>query len=369
MKAIAIVPGKAGAKIVDREEPSLAAPDEIKLKVMRVGICGTDRGEASGGRADAPAGQQELVIGHEMFGQVVELGAAVTRVKEGDFAVFTVRRGCGQCAPCQMGRSDMCQTGKYRERGIRGWDGYQTEFVVDQEQYIIPVPAELEAVGVLSEPLSVVEKAVDEAIRLQLAHCPDAAITPDWTHGRRCLIAGLGPIGLLAAMVLRLRGAEVYGLDVVDPTSTRPAWLKVIGGQYVDGRKVPVDQVEKALGSMDLILDATGVASLEFCLLDALAVNGIYVVTGIPEDDRPLQIPGAELIRRLVLGNRVMLGSVNAAAGHFQMAIDDLSVARLRWGGHITNLITHRYPPGQFARAIGQHSADTIKEVIEWSPA
>ena len=57
-----------------------------------------------------------------------------------------------------MGRSDMCQTGKYRERGIRGWDGYQTEFVVDQEQYIIPVPAELEAVGVLSEPLSVVEK-------------------------------------------------------------------------------------------------------------------------------------------------------------------------------------------------------------------
>ena len=66
-----------------------------------------------------------------------------------------------------------------------------------------------------------------------------------------------------------------------------------------------MDQVEKALGSMDLILDATRVASLEFCLLDALAVNGIYVVTGIPEDDRPLQIPGAELIRRLVLGNRV----------------------------------------------------------------
>ncbi len=95
MKAIAIVPGTAGSRIVDRPEPSITAPDEVKVKVIRVGICGTDRTEVSGGRADAPDGQKELVIGHEMFGQVVGLGSSVTRVKMGDFAVFTVRRGCG----------------------------------------------------------------------------------------------------------------------------------------------------------------------------------------------------------------------------------------------------------------------------------
>ena len=209
--------------MVDRPEPSIAAPDEVKIRVIRVGICGTDREEISGGRADAPDGQkEELVIGHEMFGQVVGLGSSVTRVKIGDFAIFTVRRGCGQCPSCLMGRPDMCQTGKYRERGIRGLDGYQTEFVVDKEQYVVQVPTKLEAVGVLIEPLSIVEKAIDEAVRLQIVRCPEAAITPDWIVGRRCLVAGLGPVGLLASMVLQLRGAHVYGLDVVDSTSARP---------------------------------------------------------------------------------------------------------------------------------------------------
>lgn len=369
MKAIAIVPGTAGSRLVERPEPSITTQDEIKIRVIRVGICGTDREEVSGGRADAPEGQKELVIGHEMFGQVVGVGSSVTRVKSGDYAVFTVRRGCGQCACCIMNRADMCQTGKYRERGIRGLDGYQTEFVVDREQYVVSVPAELEPVGVLMEPLSVVEKAIDEAMRVQTVRCPDAATIPDWLHERRCLVAGLGPVGLLAAMVLVLRGGEVYGLDVVDANSARPTWLSAIGGHYIDGRQVPADQVEKKIGGMDFILDATGIASLEFNLLDALGLNGMYVLTGIPGGDRPLQIPGSELIRQLVLDNQVMLGSVNAARGHFQMAADDLAQAHLRWGTQIQGLITNRYSPDQFGGLKDQHQPDAIKEVIEWTPA
>jgi threonine dehydrogenase-like Zn-dependent dehydrogenase len=344
----------------------IAAPDEIKIRIIRVGICGTDREEVSGGRAQAPDGQKELVIGHEMFGQVVGVGSSVTRVKAGDHAVFTVRRGCGECPSCLMNRSDMCQTGKYRERGIRGLDGYQTEYAVDKEQYIVLVPAELEPVGVLMEPLSVVEKAIDESLRVQTLRRPDAATTPDWFHGRRCLVAGLGPVGLLAAMVLRLRGGEIYGLDVVDASSARPQWLAAVGGRYIDGREVPADQVEKKIGGMDFILDATGIAELEFNLLDALALNGIYALTGIPGGDRPLRISGAELIRQLVLDNQVMLGSVNAARGHFQMAADDLAQAQLRWGGQIATLITHRYSPEQFAGLTDRHPSDAIKEVIEW---
>ena len=367
MKAIAIVPGASGSRLVERPEPSITTPDEVKVRVIRVGICGTDREEVSGGRAQAPDGQKELVIGHEMFGQVASVGSSVTRVKPGDYAVFTVRRGCAECACCLMNRADMCQTGKYRERGIRGLDGYQTEFVVDREQYIVQVPAELEPVGVLMEPLSVVEKAVDEALAVQTVRCPDAATTPDWLHGRRCLVAGLGPVGLLAAMVLRLRGGEVYGLDVVDSNTERPKWLLEIGGHYIDGRQVPADQVAKKIGGMDLILDASGIAGLEFNLLDALALNGIYVLTGIPGGDRPLQIPGAELIRQLVLDNQVMVGSVNAARGHFQMAADDLAEAHLRWSAQVTGLITHRYTREQFAGGMDQHPTGAIKEVVEWT--
>jgi glucose 1-dehydrogenase len=278
-----------------------------------------------------------------------------------------VRRGCGECPSCLMNRADMCQTGKYRERGIRGLDGYQTEYAVDQEQYVVRAPAELEPVGVLMEPLSVVEKAIDEALRIQTVRCPDAAATPGWFHGRRCLVAGLGPVGLLAAMVLRLRGGEVYGLDVVESSSARPKWLDGIGGRYIDGRQVPADQVAEKVGLMDFVLDATGIAALEFSLLDALSLNGMYVLTGIPGGDRPLQIPGAELIRKPVLQNQVMLGSVNAARGHFQMAADDLVQACLRWGDHISGLITDRYSPDQFGGLVDQHQSGSIKEVIEWA--
>jgi Zn-dependent alcohol dehydrogenase len=179
--------------------------------------------------------------------------------------------------------------------------------------------------------------------------------------------AGLGPVGLLAAMVLVLRGGEVYGLDVVDSNTARPKWLSGIGGCYIDGRQVPADQVETKIGGMDFILDATGIAKLEFNLLDALALNGMYVLTGIPGGNRPLQIPGAELIRQLVLDNQVLLGSVNAARGHFQMAADDLAQAHLHWGAQVAGLITNRYTRDQFAGLKDQRQPDAIKEVIEWA--
>lgn len=367
MNALAIVPGVQGAHLVQRPEPACGADDDIKLQILRVGICGTDREEAAGGRALAPDGQKTLVIGHEMFGRVVEAGRAVTRVKAGDYAVFTVRRGCGVCTPCRMNRSDMCQTGKYRERGIWGLDGYNAQFVLDKEQYVVRVPPELEPAGVLIEPTSVAEKAIDEAVRIQSARLPDYGATPYWLFGRRCLVAGLGPIGLLAAMILRLRGADVYGLDVVDAGSARPQWLAAIGGRYIDGRTVSPDRIDDTLGSVDLVFEATGVPSVAFNLLDALGNDGVYVLTGIPGGNRPLEVGGAEIIRRLVLNNQSMVGSVNAARDHYQMAVDDLQSARLRWGEHVSRLITHRHASGDFQTALFQHDPQEIKAVIEWS--
>ncbi|HVU11857.1 MAG TPA: glucose 1-dehydrogenase [Phototrophicaceae bacterium] len=369
MRALAVIPGTTTLRMVERPEPQISAPDDVKVKILRVGICGTDREEAAGGRSKAPDDQQDLVIGHEMFGQVVAIGDAVTRVKPGDLAVFTVRRGCGKCTPCQMNRSDMCETGEYHERGIWGMDGYQTEFVVDKENYVVRVPPELKALGVLAEPTSVAEKAIEEAARIQTSRLPDALVTPNWLFGRRCLIAGLGPIGLVAAFILVLRGAEVYGMDVVDANTARPLWLEKIGGRYIDGRTITPDKIDDQIGEVDLIFDATGVASLEFSLLDTLSTNGVYVLTGIPGGDHPVQISGAELIRRLVLDNLVMVGSVNASRAHFQMAVDDLSVAYLRWGDHMAGLITDVYKPEDFEQALEHHDVAEIKVVLEWGTA
>ncbi len=337
------------------------------LRIIRVGICGTDREEASGGRAQAPRGQSELVIGHEMMAQVTGAGSDVTGVHPGDFAALTVRRPCASCTPWSLNRPDMCRTGEYQERGIWGMDGYQAEYVVDYEPYLVPIPHELEPVGVLVEPLSVAEKAIDEALHIQASRLPDFTSGRSWLSGKRCLVAGLGPIGLLAAMVLRLHGAEVYGLDVVDEGTTRPLWLAGIGGHYLDGRATQLNQLSSIAGSMDLIFEATGVPSLALNLLDALARDGVCVLTGIPGGDRPLQVPGAEIVRTLVLNNQVMVGSVNAAIDHYRMAVDDLQQAQTTWGTHVTKLISHRHPFPDFAPAFQHHGDDEIKAVIEWS--
>jgi threonine dehydrogenase-like Zn-dependent dehydrogenase len=368
MKAIALVPGTDDVRLVDRPEPDIAASDDVKVRVLQVGICGTDREEAAGGRAEAPPGQDELVIGHEVLGQVVEVGQAGNGTQPGDYVVFTVRRGCGHCPACNIGRSDMCYTGDYAERGIKGRDGYQAEYVVDSTRHMVKVPSELASLGVLTEPMSVAEKAIDEATRVQTGRLPDADGPTDWLRGKQVLVAGLGPIGLLATVALRLRGANVLGLDVVDRDSSRPTLLKSVGGEYVDGRQIQAHELADRFGHIDVVLEATGVAHLEFDLLSALGTNGAYVLTGVPGGDRPMSIDGAELVRRLVLGNQVMVGSVNADHTHFRMAVDDLLKAQNAWGEAMARIVSHRLPYTDFAGALSHHPPDEIKTVLEWAP-
>ena len=367
MKAIAIIPGTREVNIVDRPEPELSASDEIKLRVLRVGICGTDREEASGGRADAPPGQKDLVIGHEMFGQVEEVGSQVHSVRPGDYGCFTVRRGCGHCPACMSNRSDMCSTGDYTERGIKQRDGYETELVVDKSQYFVKVPKEQAPLGVLSEPTSVAEKAIDEALLVEAARVPGVTDQQKWLEGKQVLVAGLGPIGLLAAVALRLRGAKVLGLDVVDTDTLRPRILQQLGGKYVDGRQTKPSALDDVYGQIDMIFEATGIARVEFDLLGALGINGVYVLTGIPGGDRPVQVDGAALMRQLVLRNQVLIGSVNASRMHFEMAVNDLGKAYKTWGKTMEQIITHVVPYTDFAEVLEKHPENEIKAVIEWS--
>lgn len=365
MKAIAITPGKGDPELIDVPEPKVTNPHEVRLQVLNVGICGTDREEVSGGRADAPEGQNRLIIGHEMLGRVVECGSSVSSVRQGDYALFMVRRPCRECYPCLHGRSDMCYTGKYKERGIKELDGYQAEFVVDDEEFIVKVPGEIRHIGVLTEPMSVVEKAIDELLLIQASRLPEKDVT-DWIKGKNALVAGLGPIGLLASFILTLRGANVYGLDIVDENTHRPALLKAIGGKYIDGRKVETTKIDETYRPMDIIVEATGIAKLEFELMDVLGINGVYVLTGIPGGDRPVSVLGSKLMRQMVLMNHVILGSVNASIHHYQMAIDDLVSANTRWPGELSQLITHKVKYENFENVMKKHSPDEIKAVIVW---
>jgi threonine dehydrogenase-like Zn-dependent dehydrogenase len=362
MKVLSVVPGTPGLRLAERPEPRLSRPDDVLLDVLQVGICGTDRDEAGGGRADLPPGATDLVIGHEMIGRVLATGAAVTSVRPGDHAVLTVRRPCPGCPGCDAGRPDMCSTGDYTERGIKAEDGYQAERVVERQQYVIPIPPSLTGIGVLVEPLSVGEKAIEEALVLQKSRFPGIA-----TANPVALVAGLGPVGLLAALALRLRGIRILALDVVDAATERARLVTDLGGEYVDGRSTHPDDLRSRFGPIDIIFEATGVPALEFDLVAALALNGIYVLTGIAAGSRPVTVDGATLMRGLVLGNRLMLGSVNASHHHFLAAVADLERAERRWPGLAARLITRRLLPRESSPAFTERPDNAeIKTVVQW---
>lgn len=365
MKAIAITPGLPEAEIIEVPEPQVSSPREVKIKVLEVGICGTDREEVLGGRADAPRHTAHLVIGHEMFGQVVDTGSEVVNVSKGDYAVVTVRRGCGKCQACRNNRSDMCYTGDYKERGIKSLHGYETAFIVDNEQYVIKVPERAKTVGVLAEPMSIVQKAINEAITIQSTRLP-LLIDESWIKGKKAVVAGIGAIGILAAIALRLRGAEVIGIDIVDENSRRPQLLKQLGGSYVNALDFKIEDMDERFGQVDFILEAAGVAQLGFDLIDVLGINGIYVMTGIPGEGKPVCFPGAEAMSQIVLKNQIIMGSVNASAAHFESGIKDLEAAKNRWGDLIDGIITARVPYTDFAKALDFRSQDDIKTVIVW---
>ncbi len=366
MKAIAIVPGTRQIRLGDFEEPHIQKPDEIKVKVLSVGICGTDREEVAGGRSAAPSGEKELIIGHEMLSQVIEIGKGVKSVQVGDLVVITVRRGCGACPACKMERSDMCLTGNYTEHGIKGLHGFQATYVVDRECFAVKVPKEIAHIGVLAEPMAVVKKAIREVEMIQETRLPYVPKGNKWLPTTTALVAGLGPIGLLAALILRLRGAKVFGLDVVDSQSPRVSILEAMGGTYINEKKTNLADFAKNHPPVDFILDAAGVAALDFDLLDILGVNGVFVLTGVPGEQHALTVNGAGLMRKLVLKNQILMGSVNESIKHFELGIEDLGLAEKKWPGITEKIITQTYSYKDFEKAFTRTPGE-IKVVIQWT--
>jgi len=287
----------------------------------------------------------------------------VSKVARGDYAVFTVRRGCGVCEPCLNDRADMCFTGNYEERGIKALHGFETQFVVDDEAFLVRVPSGTRSVGVLAEPMSIVQKAVTESIRIQSTRLP---LDESWISGATAVVAGIGAIGMLAVIALRLKGVSVIGVDIVADDSKRAQLLRQLGGQYINANKIDISKLDDAFGQIDFIFESAGVAQLGFDLIDVLGTNGIYVMTGIPHEGKPICFPGAQAMAQMVLKNQVILGSVNASTQHFETGIGDLGKAKERWGDLIDSLITTRVSYFDFEKALHQRSEDDIKTVITW---
>ena len=298
MKVLALDYESRSLKESEIAEPRILAADAVLFRVQECGVCGTDRELAAFHFGYPPDGESLLVMGHEALGQVLETGSAVKGFARGDWVVPMIRRVCvPACRCCTRGRRDLCVSGGSRERGIFGAHGYFSEFAVDSETDLQRVPMELADVAVLIEPLSVVEKAVESVLQ---AHRNDP---------RTALIVGAGPVGSLAAMVLRLRGLEVTVYSLEEADHPRARFLRQAGAQYrrsLQGAKY------------DVIVEACGNSQAAFAALAALGPCGAMVVLGAQDSY------GEMPFLKMILHNQTLLGCVNAGPLHFAAAIADL---------------------------------------------
>jgi threonine dehydrogenase-like Zn-dependent dehydrogenase len=359
MKAAAVFPAKKTLAVVnDFPEPKLDSPTSVKIRVLNVGVCGTDREIASFQYGfPPPSGSDFLVMGHECLGEVIEAGPAVEGFKPGDLVIPMVRRPCDhrECVACRAGRQDFCYTGDYRERGIKQMHGFLTEIIADEARYMNPVPQAIRDVAVLVEPLTIAEKGLIQVLQIQ-KRLP-------WSAPHKAVVLGAGPVGLLGAMALRHAGFAVTVYSRSREPDPSADIVKAIGGKYISSQDRTIDQMAAEVGNIDLVYEATGASKLAFDVLAVLGTNGLFVLTGVPGKHGPVGIDTDKIMRNLVLKNQCVLGTVNAGKDAFENAVADLTAFYTAWPDAVKSLITGRFPLDRFADPINNQTG--IKNIVE----
>lgn len=336
MKAIAVYPGKKGSiHLEDVPKPSLddvPGGHGVLVKVLRVGVDGTDKEINDAEYGQAPPGSDFLIIGHESFGRVEAAGPKVSpTLAPGTYVVASVRRP-GSSIYDAIGRQDLTTDDEYYERGINLRHGYLTEYYVEDARYLVPLPPTLREVGVLLEPASVGEKGIREAYEIQRRlHV--------W-HPKRAAVLGAGTIGLLAALILRLRGLDVTVYSRRVPPYLNSTLVEEIGGHYISSQQHTIAEASERHGPFDLIFEATGFSPLVFESAEALHRNGVLVLSGVTGGSHKVEVDANRINQGFVLGNKVMVGTVNASRADFLQGVDDLIKAEAFYPGWLQKLLT-----------------------------
>lgn len=363
MRAVAVIAGKPESLHV-REVPRPRVDDVsdgrgVLVEVLRVGVCGTDKEIVDGLFGTAPEGDDYLIVGHENLGRVVEVGPTVTgALRPGSLVVATVRRP-GHSLYDQIGLQDMT-TDEPRERGINRIHGFLAETYVDDAAFLVPLPDSLDAVGVLLEPLSIVEKGIRQAYEVQRR-------LRVW-HPSRAAVLGAGTIGLLTALALRLRGIEVTVYSRRRRPYRNSELLERIGAGYIGSTDHSLEELDRAGGPFDIILDASGSSPLAFGAAEILGKNGVFILASVTGGDATAELPTDHINQGFVLDNKVMVGTVNAHRDDFVEGVEDLLRAEAFHPGWLSQLMTTRVDGlDRFGEMHGHLSdnKDAIKIVVE----
>jgi len=342
MRAVTLAPGRRHSLALEEVDEPSEADGSVLVRSLAVGICGTDRELIEGEHGEAPAGCDRLILGHESLASVIEAPPA-SGFASGDCVVGIVRHPDPvPCANCAAGEWDLCRNGRYTERGIKQANGFCAERWRSDPAFLVKVAPQLGLAAVLLEPASILAKAWEHIDRIRLRSI---------RQPRRVLVAGAGPVGLMAALLGVQRAMEVHVLDR-NESGVKPRLVQELGARY----HTTVPDL-----AADIVLECTGAPKLvsqALCVLGAR--NCIVCLLGIGGARGSASLDPAELNDSMVLANRVVFSSVNANARHFRAAAEALAQADRGW---LERILTRRVRLDDWRAAYEKHPGD-VKTVL-----
>jgi threonine dehydrogenase-like Zn-dependent dehydrogenase len=351
MQALITTPRAPGStRTAEVPEPA-RRPGAVLIRTLEVGVCGTDREIDAGEFGDPPPGESELILGHELLGEVAEHGEGFAA---GDLVAATVRRSCGRCAACAEGAPDACDTGDYTERGITARHGFASELVVEDPEHVVAVPRALGRLGVLAEPSSICARGI--------RHVNAIGTRQPWRPSR-ALVIGAGAIGMLSTYMLRLAGHEVW-TAARSESGERSRLVAESGARYVSTAQTALADLRGEVGGFDIVVEAAGSAEMMIEAMRALRRNGVACLLGLDAHPHRVELEATLLGRDFVIQNRVVFGSVNANRVDWTAAVRDLEAMRQSWPDAMEQLVGLRVEPDRFSDAFGYRG---VKATLRFS--
>ena len=265
----AVLVEKQQIEMQERPVPRPAA-DEVLVQVRSVGVCGSDVHYYKAGRIGDFVVEQPLILGHEVSGVIVDVGADVSEARVGERVALEPQRPCRRCRQCKTGQQNLCAQMLFY--ATPPFDGTFCDYVVAPADFAHPVPDELtDHAAALLEPFSV-----------GLWACGKANLQP----GSRVFITGAGPIGALASMAARSFGAdEVIVTDLVE--SRRERILDFGATAAFDPRDPDFDPESLAA---DAFIECSGATPAMLSGLSALRGGGVAVLVGLGAEQVALPV-------------------------------------------------------------------------------
>lgn len=345
MRALAKTSEAPGLELIEAPEP-ICGPGEVKIRVLRAGLCGTDLHLASWDDWAASHVRVPQVIGHEFFGLVVEVGAGVDSIRVGQHASGEGHLVCGDCRNCRAGRRHLC----IRTVGLGvDRDGAFADFVVLPASNVWAQPDDLDPdLGAVFDPFG---NATHTALSFPLV-------------GEDVLVTGAGPIGVMAAAIARHAGARYVVVTDVSDYRLELA-LRAGADRAVNVSRERIAEAQASLGmreGFDVALEMSGHPSAVEETISNMNHGGRIAMLGIPASAYP--VDWGKVITHMLtvkgIYGREMYDTWYAMSSMLE------SSARLRKA--VSSVITHRFPAEQWQQAFDTaRGGECGKVVLDWS--